>query len=64
MIQRGAEHNPVSVEKLVQLFQNAMERLDTDTKQVCKSMVKIYAHSNGDCDLEVGVHINGNARHK
>ena len=59
MIQRGAEHNPVSVEKLVQLFQNAMERLDTDTKQVCKSMVKIYAHSNGDCDLEVGVHING-----
>ena len=59
MIQRGAEHNPVSVEKLVQLLQNAMDRLDTDTKQVCKSMVKIYAHSNGDCDLEVGVHING-----
>ena len=58
------EGEPVSVEKLVQLFQNAMERLDTDTKQVCKSMVKIYAHSNGDCDLEVGVHINGNARHK
>lgn len=57
VIQRGAEHNPVSVEKLVQLFQNAMERLDTDTKQVCKSMVKIYAHPNGDCDLEVGVHI-------
>ena len=59
IIRRGREKNPVSVEKLVQLFRDAMERLDTDTKQVCKAMVKVYAHSNGDCDLEVGVHMNG-----
>ena len=59
IIQRGKEKNPVSVEKLVQLFRDAMERLDTNTKQVCKAMVKVYAHSNGDCDLEVGVHMDG-----
>jgi hypothetical protein len=62
IIRRGEEKKPVSVEKLEQLFQNAVKQLDTDTKQICKSMVKIYAHPNGDCDLEVGVHISGCGR--
>lgn len=59
IIRRGEEKKPVSAEKLEQLFQYAVKQLDTDTKQICKSMVKIYAHPNGDCDLEVGVHISG-----
>ena len=59
IIRRGEEKKPVSAEKLEQLFQHAVKQLDTDTKQICKSMVKIYAHPNGDCDLEVGVHISG-----
>lgn len=59
IIQRGEEQNPVSVEKLEQLLRSAVDRLDTDAKQVCKEMVKVYAHSNGNFDLEVGVHIDG-----
>lgn len=64
IISRNENQKPVDAEKIVALFRNAIDNLGSDTKQICKSMVKVYAHSDGSFDLEIGVHTTGNARHK
>lgn len=58
-ITRAEQKNPVSAEKIENLFRNALTEFKVNPKQVCKSMIKIYAHPDGNFDLEIGVHIFG-----
>lgn len=64
IISRGEEKKPVDVEKIEKFLHESLDQIDENAKQVCKSLVKVYAHPNGNFDIEVGVHMYGNARHK
>ena len=57
IVGRSDKRNPVSAEKIAELLQHYVETWDTDLKGVLQSMTKIYAHSDGTYDLEIGVHI-------
>ncbi|MDE5992291.1 MAG: hypothetical protein K2G87_04500, partial [Oscillospiraceae bacterium] len=58
IISRSSKKNPVSAEKIAELFQYSVDNWDTDLKNILKSMIKIYAHSDGSFDLNIGVHIS------
>lgn len=57
IIKCNMENKKVKTEKIKNLFQNALDNFDSDLKQVCKSLVKVYARPNGGYDLQIGVHI-------
>ena len=57
---RTASREPVKPEDIAAVFQYAVERWDTDLPTIIKQHVgKIYAHTDGSCSVNVGVHING-----
>lgn len=58
IILRNEKNAPVSIEKITALFQYAIENWDNDLKNILKSLIKIYAHSDGSFDINVGVHID------
>ncbi len=58
ILSRSSKKNPVSAEKIAELFQYSVDNWDTDLKNILKSMIKIYAHSDGSFDLNIGVHIS------
>lgn len=57
IIKCNMENKKVRTEKIKNLFQNALDNFDSDLKQVCKSLIKVYARPNGGYDLQIGVHI-------
>lgn len=59
IISRGEEKKPVDVEKIEKFLRESLDQIDENAKQVCKSLVKVYAHPNGNFDIEVGVHMDG-----
>ena len=58
IISRGEEKKPVDVEKIEKFLRESLDQIDENAKQVCKSLVKVYAHPNGNFDIEVGVHMD------
>lgn len=59
IISRGEKKKPVDVEKIEKFLRESLDQIDENAKQVCKSLVKVYAHPNGNFDIEVGVHMDG-----
>lgn len=59
IISRGEEKKPVDAEKIEKFLRESLDQIDENAKQVCKSLVKVYAHPNGNFDIEVGVHMDG-----
>lgn len=59
ILSRSSEKNPVSAERIAEMFQYSVDNWDTDLKNILKSMIKIYAHADGSFDLNIGVHIVG-----
>ena len=59
IISRGEVKKPVDVEKIEKFLRESLDQIDENAKQVCKSLVKVYAHPNGNFDIEVGVHMDG-----
>ncbi|MBQ8823843.1 MAG: recombinase family protein [Ruminococcus sp.] len=59
IIAKKSDKNVVKPEKVEALFINMIDNLDTDLKNICKQMIKIYAHADGSLDLNIGVHITG-----
>lgn len=58
IILRNEKNAPVSTEKIVALFQYAVENWDSDIKSILKSLIKVYAHPDGSFDVNIGVHID------
>lgn len=57
---RTARRKAVDPKDVVRLFQDAVENWDTDLPTIIKQHVgKIYAHTDGSCSVNVGVHLNG-----
>lgn len=59
IISRSSKKSSVNPDRIVELFQHAVENWDTDLKSILRSMIKIYAHADGSFDLNIGVHISG-----
>lgn len=58
IISRSSEKSSVDPARIVELFRHAVESWDTDLKSILRSMIQIYAHADGSCDLNIGVHIS------
>lgn len=57
---RTARRKAVDPKDIVRLFEDAVENWDTDLLTIIKQHVgKIYAHTDGSCSVNVGVHLNG-----
>ena len=57
---RTARRTPVDPQDIVDVFEESSEKLDTDIQAVIKQHItKIYAHTDGEYSINVGVHIIG-----
>lgn len=57
---RTARRKKVDPKDIVRLFEDAVENWDIDLPKIIKQHVgKIYAHTDGSCSVNVGVHLNG-----
>ena len=59
IISRKHPSKPVSPKKVTAFLRSCLENWDANLQGVIRDMVKIYAHPNGDFDLEIGVHVVG-----
>jgi len=50
-------HKPVKPERISAFLRHCVETWDSDLRGVIRDMIKVYAHPNGDFDVEIGVHI-------
>lgn len=57
---RTANRKPVSPENIVRIFEEAVDQWDTNLPTIIKQHIgKIYAHTDGSCSVNVGVHLIG-----
>lgn len=57
---RTANRKPVSPENIVRIFEEAVDKWDTNLPTIIKQHIgKIYAHTDGSCSVNVGVHLIG-----
>lgn len=57
---RTANRKPVSPENIVCIFEEAVDKWDTNLPTIIKQHIgKIYAHTDGSCSVNVGVHLIG-----
>lgn len=57
---RTARRKAVDPKDIVRLFEESVEKWDTNLPTIIKQHVgKIYAHTDGSCAVNVGVHLNG-----
>lgn len=57
---RTARSQPVDPKNIVSVFQDSLENWDTNLQEIIKQHItKIYAHTDGSCSVNIGVHING-----
>lgn len=57
---RTARRKPVDPADIVRIFQDAVDKWDTDLPTIIKQHIgKIYAHTDGSCSVNVGVHLIG-----
>lgn len=65
IISRSDAKNPVEPERIVGLFNHAVDNWDTDLRNILRSMIRVYAHHDGSFDISLGVHIAscGGQRH-
>lgn len=57
---RTARRKAVDPKDIVRLFEDSVENWDTELPAIIKQHIgKIYAHTDGSCSVNVGVHLNG-----
>lgn len=57
---RTANRAQIDPQKIVQIFQDAIDNWDTDLPTIIKQHItKIYAHTDGSISVNIGVHLNG-----
>lgn len=58
IIRNSGQKNVVDKNKLIKLFQESAQEMDTNIKSVIRNHVtKIYAHADGTVSVNIGVHI-------